>query len=191
MTVLYEDKHVVLDDDAMTIFNYYFPMGSKRIPYYKILGFQDYHLGGMWSGRYRLWGTMDFRHWFNFDPARSRKNRLICLETGEWFEPTITPEDPEKVLQILRQRVPNQPTGQYSLGQSMGQGKGYGQGMGQGQMGQGQGYGQGQSGQGFGGRIEGSGQISGGQVQSEKGQGEKGQISGSGHISGGKSGSTP
>ncbi|MBD0361784.1 MAG: hypothetical protein ICV55_03210 [Coleofasciculus sp. C3-bin4] len=33
MSVIYEDQYVVCDDDAITIYWYYFPIGRKQLPY--------------------------------------------------------------------------------------------------------------------------------------------------------------
>lgn len=41
MSIFYEDNYIVCDNDAITIHCYYFPMGSKRIPYQKIRKFKE------------------------------------------------------------------------------------------------------------------------------------------------------
>lgn len=198
MTVLYEDKRIILDDDAITIMDYYFPKGARRIAYRDLLAFQEHTMGmGMFSGRWRIWGTPDLARWFNLDPARPRKNRAITLETGGFFEPVITPDNPQAVLDILRLKVSPTGTrfgGQYNLGMGMGMGQsGQGQyeqgnrGMGMGQSGQGQ-YGQGGMGMGMGQPGQGQGQIYG----SGGSQGTGGQLSGSTTKTGsGSSSSTP
>jgi len=196
MTVLYDDKRIILDDDAITIMGYYFPMGARRIAYRDILAYQELSLS-MWTGRWRVWGSGDMQHWFNLDPARPRKHRAIILETGGWFQPVITPDNPDMVVEILQQRVSHMAArvgrGQYDLGQGQ---QGQGQNR-QGQFGQGQ-YGQGQSGQGetgqpqrgqgqFGQGQFGQGQFGqgqGNQGTGQSGMGQGGQISGSGQITG-------
>ena len=41
MGIHYEDSHIVCDDDALVIHQYYFPIGSRRIPYRDIRSVKD------------------------------------------------------------------------------------------------------------------------------------------------------
>ena len=67
MTILYEDKYIVCDDNALTINYYYFPVGSKRIPYNKINDIKQEKMT-FWTGGSRIWGgTWDY--WLNLDPS--------------------------------------------------------------------------------------------------------------------------
>lgn len=118
MAVQYEDRHVVLDDDAITIQSICFPTGGAlRIRYSDIRSVREYQMG-LLSGRLTLFGTMDLRHWFHFDAGRSRKARAIELETGALLLPTITPDDVGKVMSILAMKVKPQGSG---TGQGSGQ----------------------------------------------------------------------
>jgi hypothetical protein len=103
MTVLYEDSKVVLDDDAITIRSYYFPCVAKRIPYRAIRGVEDRRMG-LWT-RLRIWGTSDLRRWFHLDFERPLKKRAIVLDVGGWVRPGLTPDDHDRVLRILRQKI--------------------------------------------------------------------------------------
>jgi hypothetical protein len=99
MSILYEDKYIICDDDALTINYYYFPVGSKRIPYQKIQKMQKEDMN-FWRGGSRIWGG-SFSFWFNLDPQRPWKNKLIIIDEGELTKPVITPDKAEEVWQIL------------------------------------------------------------------------------------------
>ena len=54
------------------------------------------------SGRYRIWGSGDFVHWFNYDPDRRQKPvALIIRVIGRRARPVITPRDAESVTAEL------------------------------------------------------------------------------------------
>ena len=43
------------------------------------------------------------RYWFNFDRHRPRKQVGLVLDLGKRIKPVITPDDPQRVLAVLRQ----------------------------------------------------------------------------------------
>ncbi|KZS62110.1 hypothetical protein [Mycobacterium ostraviense] len=105
MTALYEDPGLTLDDDGITIRRYYFPFaGSKRIAYRDIKGIKTEQM--RWaSGKGRFWGATDPRYWFPLDVKRGSKNTLLILDVGSRVKPCITPEDPDRVIELLKARV--------------------------------------------------------------------------------------
>lgn len=107
MTVDYEDGRVSCDDRGVTIRGYYFPWGSKRIRYGDIREVDRRQMGAL-TGKGRIWGTGDFRHWLNLDPGRPRKDVALVLDVGRRVIPVITPDDPDTVEALLRQRMSGQ-----------------------------------------------------------------------------------
>ena len=102
----YEDKTILLDDEAVTIKSYRKPADTKRIEYRSIKGFEVFQMG-FWTGRHRLVG-MSFgrpRSWFHWDRDRGDKSTGISLDVGGWIRPTIVPDDPEAVAEILNRTV--------------------------------------------------------------------------------------
>jgi hypothetical protein len=101
MAILYEDPYLICDDDAITIHQYYFPLGSKRIAYSSI---EQMHQEPMdyFSGSLRFWGMGLAPYWFHLDWERPYKNRCIILDSGEWIKPVITPTDQDVVWRILQ-----------------------------------------------------------------------------------------
>jgi hypothetical protein len=102
--VPYDDGRVALDDNGVTI-RWYYLWGTRRIPYSSIGSFKRRPMGRL-TGKGRIWGSGDFRHWWNLDPRRPSKNEAIelRLKSGRLI-PTITPDDPDQVEAILRDNV--------------------------------------------------------------------------------------
>lgn len=102
-TVLYRDRWISCTTDGLEVRGYYFPFGTKRIAYGAIRGVEVVPLTAI-RGRWRIWGTSDFRHWFNLDPRRPRKQTALVLDLGAAVQPVITPDDPDAVAAILAQQ---------------------------------------------------------------------------------------
>jgi len=104
----YEDDAILLDDDSLTIKSYRRPGDAKQIEFGSIQSFEVFEMG-FWTGRHRLVG-ISFgrpRNWFHWDRNRNRKSTAISLDVGGWIRPTIVPDDPEAVEEILRAQVNN------------------------------------------------------------------------------------
>jgi hypothetical protein len=102
---LYDDGRIELDQGGITIRRYYFPFGaSKHIPYGRIRDVQERRLTATF-GKGRLWGSGDLRHWVPLDLRRPWREKALVLTVGTWVQPVITPDDPDRVLAILRDRA--------------------------------------------------------------------------------------
>jgi len=100
--MLYDDGRIALDDRGLLI-RWYYLWGTKRIPYSSIRRVDRLQLGGWRS--WRIWGSGDFRHWFNLDPKRPNKQVALEIHTGSRTVPTITPDDTDAVEQILTAKL--------------------------------------------------------------------------------------
>ena len=97
----YDDGRIVCTDDGLVIRKYYFPAGDKRVPYGAIDRVRVLPMGGL-TGGYRLWGSGDFVHWFNWDPGRPGKAVKLILDIrGHRAKPVITPDTPADVTAEL------------------------------------------------------------------------------------------
>jgi hypothetical protein len=105
----YEEKGVVCGSDALEIRHYY-PWGSKRVPYRSIVGVQRVTMGVM-KGRGRIWGTANMGYWTNLDVQRPSKTEGLILDLGKRVKPFITPDDPDRVESIIRDRAGLGPAG--------------------------------------------------------------------------------
>jgi len=98
-TARYDDGRIACDDDGVTI-RWYYLWGKKTIPFRAIRSIKTFQLGQV-QGRWRIWGTTDFVHWYNLDGSRPRKERGIELDAGGRVRPCITPDDVDAVAGII------------------------------------------------------------------------------------------
>lgn len=104
--MLYDDGLVELDEQGITLRRYYFPIGtSKHISYTDVQDVQHRSMTA-WTGKGRLWGSGDLRHWAPLDLHRSEKDTAIILDLGGFVRPVFSPDDPQRVLALLREHVP-------------------------------------------------------------------------------------
>jgi hypothetical protein len=100
----YRDRWIECLDDRIQIRGYYFPWGTKRIPYSAIRSIRRVEMGAS-SGKGRIWGTANPRYWANLDPRRPRKSVGLILDLGRFVRPFITPDDPDAVEAIIREHA--------------------------------------------------------------------------------------
>lgn len=101
---LYRDPRIECTADEVRIRGYYFPWGTKRVPYTAIRGIERFELSAV-QGRWRIWGSGDLRHWANYDPSRPHKSVGFYLDLGRSVVPFITPDDPDAVEAVIRDRA--------------------------------------------------------------------------------------
>jgi hypothetical protein len=105
----YDDGRVACTERELVIRYYYFPFGTKRIPYTDITEARQVPLRIMGKGR--IWGSSDFVHWFNLDPRRPGKKSAVVIYTGGKIRPVITPDQPEQLAAELTAHGVNVTTG--------------------------------------------------------------------------------
>jgi hypothetical protein len=99
----YLDAKVQCVAGGVRIRGYYFPWGTKRIAYSSIKGVRSVDIAAF-TGRARIWGTANPGYWANFDPQRTKKRVALILDLGAGVKPFITPDDPDAVEKIIRER---------------------------------------------------------------------------------------
>ena len=97
---MYQDRWIECTPDEIRIRGYYFPWGTKRIPYRSIRGFRRVDLSAI-RGRGRIWGTANPGYWTSLDPGRPRKSTALILDLGGTVRPFITPDDAGAVADII------------------------------------------------------------------------------------------
>ncbi|KAA1250473.1 hypothetical protein F0Q45_09400 [Mycobacterium simiae] len=101
MTARYDGGGLTLDDAGITI-----PFAtSKKVAYRDIKGIKTEQMGWA-SGKGRFGGASDPRYWFPLDIHRGSKTTLLILDVGRRVRPCMTPEDPDRVVELLKSRVP-------------------------------------------------------------------------------------
>jgi hypothetical protein len=101
--MLYDDGRIACDDQGLII-RWYYPWGAKKLRYPSIRSVEKRSLRPV-RGRWRLWGSGDFVHWYNLDLGRREKNVALELHTDGRIVPTITPDDPNAVERIVKERL--------------------------------------------------------------------------------------
>jgi hypothetical protein len=101
----YDDGTIVCGPDRLEIRRYYFPFGTKRVPYGEIKGLQRIDINGVMSGKWRIWGTGNPRYWANLDVKRPTRNTGFVVDLGRAVSPLITPERPDEFESALRART--------------------------------------------------------------------------------------
>jgi hypothetical protein len=102
-TPLYDDGRILCDDEGVTI-RWYYLWGKKRIPFRSIRSVKTFPLPPV-RGKWRIWGSGDFVHWYNLDGNRPKKEMGIEFDTGNRVRPCITPDDVEAVARIVTERI--------------------------------------------------------------------------------------
>lgn len=99
--VLYRDRWIECTSEAIIIHGYYFPFANKKtVPYARIRQVRAVPMGPL-TGRGRIWGSGDFKHYAHLDPGRPHKRTALVLDVGAFFVPVITPDDPVRVKAII------------------------------------------------------------------------------------------
>jgi hypothetical protein len=101
----YDDGTIVCSPGRLEIHSYYFPFGTKSVPYAQIKGLQRIEMTGLLSGRWRIWGTGNPRYWANLDTKRPKKKAAFVVDLGRRVNPIVTPDDPDAFEAVLRDRA--------------------------------------------------------------------------------------
>jgi len=101
----YDDGAIVCGPDRLEIHSYYFPFGTKTVPYMQIQGLQRIEINGLWSGKWRLWGTGNPHYWANLDRNRPKKKAAFVVDLGRKVSPIVTPDRPDEFESTLRDRA--------------------------------------------------------------------------------------
>jgi len=105
VTDTYDDGTIVCGPDRLEIHSYYFPFGTKSVPYTQIQGLQRIAITGLLSGRWRIWGTGNPRYWANLDLKRPKKTIGFVIDVGGTVNPIVTPDVPDAFESVLRRRA--------------------------------------------------------------------------------------
>lgn len=99
--VLYFDKHVTVYKDLIVINRYFFPLATS-----KTILVSDIELVSLIDAKdvNHRWGTCQafLNNWFHLDGDRALKKKFVEIRIkGRKMRPSITPENPEAVFNIL------------------------------------------------------------------------------------------
>jgi hypothetical protein len=97
----YNDGKLACTDSGLRIHGYYFPWGSKTIPYASIKNLSRHDMSTL-RGQWRIWGTANFKYWANYDSGRPKKLVAFIVDDGKKVKPFVTPDDPDAFELALR-----------------------------------------------------------------------------------------
>jgi hypothetical protein len=97
----YRDSKIECTPTSVRIHSYYFPFGTKDVPYSALKGIRRVALSAT-RGKLRIWGTGNFRYWLNLDLARPGKKFGFILDNGKAVKPFVTPDDPDAFEAAIR-----------------------------------------------------------------------------------------
>ncbi len=103
------DRWITVTPTGIEVRGYYFPWGTKRIPFAAIKSVRRVEMGAL-SGKGRIWGTANPRYWASLDPKRPAKQVGLILDLGKFVHPFITPDDPDAVEAAIRAHADLGPT---------------------------------------------------------------------------------
>jgi hypothetical protein len=98
----YDDGQIQLDQRAITLRRYHFPSGtSKVIPLRSVRGYKVESLG-LFTERFRIWGSTDPRRWMPLDVWRPIKSTMVILDVpGTRPNPAFTPLRANEFVAVL------------------------------------------------------------------------------------------
>jgi hypothetical protein len=104
----YDDGQIQLDRQAITLRRYHFPSGtSKVIPLRSVRGYRAESLG-LFTERFRIWGSTDPRRWMPLDVWRPIKSTLVTLDVpGIRPSPAFTPLRASEFVTVLDELLAN------------------------------------------------------------------------------------
>jgi hypothetical protein len=100
----YNDGKIACAQSALRIRGYYFPYGTKHVAYTSIRGIRRFKMSAV-RGKWRIWGTGNFKYWANLDLRRPTKDVGFIIDNGKSIKPFITPDDPDAFEVALRERA--------------------------------------------------------------------------------------
>jgi hypothetical protein len=104
--LLYKDKLVEINDESIILYNYYFPALSSKIIFFDDIKNIIIKKPTLFSGKWRIQGTGNFRTWFPFDAQRPKRDKIfiVCYK-NKWVQSGFTVENSAAVESILKKKL--------------------------------------------------------------------------------------
>ncbi len=101
----YADSLVSITDDEIIFEHYYFPSGKKKIVRLADIERITVKPPTIWSGKWRLHGTGNFKTWYPKDNNRPKRDRIFFASLkNHWVNIGFTVEDGDQVEKILKDK---------------------------------------------------------------------------------------
>ncbi|MEW6351328.1 MAG: hypothetical protein AB1646_19925 [Thermodesulfobacteriota bacterium] len=103
--ILYSDHLVEMTHRDILFRLYYCPFGAKKVPFADVESIEVVDCT-LRTGKWRLWGTGDFRTWFPCDWRRFTRDKIFFLRRrGGTMRIGFSVEDSAAVISVLEKRV--------------------------------------------------------------------------------------
>jgi hypothetical protein len=104
--IKYDDEVISLDETGITVRNFYRPGRPRHIRYDDVVQAELISLG-FGTGRHQLVGVGPLRPllFFHWDRKRAAKTHGLSLDLGNWLRFAITPDDPDRALDLIRSGI--------------------------------------------------------------------------------------
>ncbi|OBK29554.1 hypothetical protein A5634_18300 [Mycobacterium asiaticum] len=96
----YDDGVVQLDQMAITLRRYHFPSGTAKVIGLDQVRSYKVEPLGLFTVRFNIWGSPDFRRWLPLDLYRPLKSTLVTLDIPG-STPAFTPARPDEFIECL------------------------------------------------------------------------------------------
>jgi len=102
--ISYSDRLVEIDGEGILFRRYYFPWGARRVAFSE-MSFVEALEPTLANGKWRIWGTGDFRTWFPCDWKRPSRERVFMIHfKARRGRIGFTVESSRKIMRILRDK---------------------------------------------------------------------------------------
>lgn len=103
--ILYQDNLVKINDDSITLNKFYFPTLSQKVILFSDIDKIEVRKPTIWSGKWRIHGTRNFRTWYPYDSSRPKRDRIFIVRyKNKWIQSGFTVENSAEVESILREK---------------------------------------------------------------------------------------
>lgn len=102
-SIIYEDNLVVISEDKIKLYGYYFPTSWSKVINFTDINFITVKEPTIRNGKYRFWGSGDLKTWFPLDYGRNKRDKIffIYMKTKKNLI-GFTVEDSDKVIEVLK-----------------------------------------------------------------------------------------
>lgn len=102
---LYKDKLVEITDESITLYKYYFPSLTPKVILFSKIENINVRKPTIFSGKWRIHGTGNFRTWYPFDSLRPKRDRIFFISfKDKWVQSAFTAENAAEVELILKRK---------------------------------------------------------------------------------------
>lgn len=101
--LLYSDSLVTITGGEIIFKHYYFPTGREKVVPVAEIKRITVKPPTLKNGKWRLYGTGNFKTWFPKDTKRPKRDRIFFLTLkNQWIDVGFTVENGDRVEQILK-----------------------------------------------------------------------------------------